>query len=78
MESDTQQKARLESIKLFRETEAKLHNCPLCSQQIETETPSIIAINNSLAELKENLTTTIAERPKLGQYVERLNLKQES
>ena len=74
----TQQKARLESIKLFRETDAELHSCPLCSQQIETEIPSISAINKSLVDLSENLTTTIAERPKLGQYVERLNLEQEN
>lgn len=74
----TQQKARLESIKLFGETEAELHSCPLCSQHIETEIPSISAINKSLAELSENLTTTIAERPKLGQYVERLNLEQDN
>lgn len=73
-----QQKARLESIKLFGETEAELHSCPLCSQQIETEIPSITAINKSLAELSENLTTTIAERPKLAQYVERLNLEQDN
>jgi hypothetical protein len=74
----TQQKARLESIKLFGETEAELHSCPLCSQQIETEIPSIAAINKSLADLSENLTTTIAERPKLGQYVERLSLEQDN
>ena len=47
----TQQKARLESIKLFGETEAELHSCPLCSQHIETEIPSIAAINKSLADL---------------------------
>lgn len=74
----TQQKARLESIKLFGKTEAELHSCPLCSQHIETEIPSIAAINKSLAELSKNLTTTIAERPKLGQYVERLNLEQDN
>ena len=74
----TQQKARLESIKLFGETEAELHNCPLCSQHIETEIPSIAAINKSLADLSENLTTTIAERPKLGQYVDRLGLEQDN
>jgi hypothetical protein len=73
-----QQKARLESIKLFGETEAELHNCPLCNQHIETEIPSIAAINKSLADLSENLTTTIAERPKLGQYVQRLSLEQDN
>ena len=74
----TQQKARLESIKLFGETEAELHSCPLCSQHIETEIPSIAAINKSLADLSENLTTTIAVRPKLGQYVQRLSLEQDN
>ncbi len=74
----TQQKVRLESISLFGDTEAELHNCPLCSQTIQTEIPSISAINKSLATLSENLTTTIAEKPKLGQYVERLTLNQEN
>lgn len=74
----TQQKARLESIKLFGETDVELHSCPLCSQHIETEIPSISAINKSLLNLSENLTTTIAERPKLGQYMERLNLEQDN
>jgi hypothetical protein len=74
----TQQKARLESIKLFSETDAVLHSCPLCNQNVETEIPSISAINKSLSDLSENLTTTIAERPKLGQYVERLNSEQDN
>lgn len=74
----SQQKARLESIKLFGETEAELHSCPLCSQNIETEIPSINAINHSLIHLSENLTTTISERPKLAEYVEKLALNQEN
>lgn len=74
----TQQKARLESIRLFGETEAELHSCPLCNQHIETEIPSIAAINKSLTRLSENLTTTIAERPKLSQYIERLSLEQDN
>jgi len=74
----TQQKVRLESIKLFGDTEAVLHNCPLCSQTIETDIPSISAINKSLTELSANLTTTIVEQPKLGQYVEKLSLSQEN
>jgi len=74
----TQQKIRLESIKLFLETESELHNCPLCSQNIEINIPSITAINKSLTELSANLTTTIVEQPKLGQYVEKLSLNQEN
>ncbi|SDH66712.1 DUF3732 domain-containing protein [Chitinophaga filiformis] len=74
----TQQKLRLESIKLFSETESELHHCPLCSQNIETNIPSVAAINKSLTELSDNLTTTIVEQPKLGQYVEKLSLNQEN
>lgn len=74
----TQQKARLESINLFGETEADLGNCPLCNHNIEQEIPSISAINKSLSNLTENLTTTISERPKLSQYSERLNLEQDN
>jgi len=73
-----QQKVRLESIHLFGESEAELHSCPLCSQLIENEIPSISAINKSLTSLSENLTTTIAEQPKLSQYVEKLLLRQDS
>lgn len=74
----TQQKSRLESIKLFGETEAEQHSCPLCSQPVEAEIPSIAAINKSLVDISENLKTTIAERPKLAYYVERLNSEQDN
>ncbi|UKB77364.1 DUF3732 domain-containing protein [Chryseobacterium sp. MEBOG07] len=73
----TQQKVRLESIQLFGETEAELHNCPLCSQTIDTTIPSIEAINRSLSQISENLTNTIQERPKLGSYIEKLTSNQD-
>lgn len=73
----SQQKARLESINLFKESEADMHICPLCSQNVETEIPSIIAINKSLVDLSENLNNTIAERPKLNQYIGRLSVEQD-
>lgn len=72
-----QQKIRLESINLFGETDAELHNCPLCSQHIETEIPSIQAINKSLANLSGNLATTLSEKPKLTEYVAKLGLDKE-
>lgn len=74
----TQQKARLESVKLFGETEAGLHSCPLCTQDLKSEIPSISAINKSLEDLSNNLQTTIAERPKLNQYVEKLNIERDT
>ncbi len=74
----TQQKARLESVKLFAETDAGLHSCPLCTQDLKSEIPSISAINKSLEDLSKNLQTTIAERPKLNQYVEKLNIERDT
>lgn len=74
----TQQKARLESINLFTTSEADLRSCPLCNHQLENEIPSVVAITQSLKELTENLTTTIAERPQLNKYAEKLNLEQET
>ncbi|MBK8484647.1 MAG: DUF3732 domain-containing protein [Saprospiraceae bacterium] len=74
----TQQKARLESVRLFGETEAGLHSCPLCTQDLKSEIPSISAINKSLEDLSNNLQTTIAERPKLNQYVEKLNIERDT
>lgn len=73
----TQQKVRLESIQLFGETEAELHSCPLCSQTMDTVIPSIDAINQSLSQISDNLTTTIQERPKLGSYIEKLTENQD-
>lgn len=74
----SQQKARLESIHLFGETESEPNGCPLCGQQIDTKIPSVEAINKSLSALSENLITTIAERPKLMEYIEKLSLEQDN
>lgn len=71
-----QQKVRLESIKLFGEKDGDLHHCPLCSQSVETQIPSIELINNSLVSISDNLSSTIQERPKLGQYIEALSVNQ--
>lgn len=68
----SQQKVRLESIKLFGQTEADLHSCPLCNQNLETEIPAIHSINKSLSHLSDNLQTTMAERPKLKGYIDKL------
>jgi len=73
-----QQQIRLESIKLFGETDAEMDNCPLCNQHLQVEIPSISAINKSLSSLSENLTTTIVERPKLNQFLQKLTLEKET
>ncbi len=73
----SQQQVRLESIKLLNGTEAKLHECPLCTQSIPNEIPSISAIQDSLMRLSNNLDLTIAERPKLSEYIEKLIVDRE-
>lgn len=73
----SQQKVRLESIKLFGESESEMHSCPLCSQTIHGNIPSIQAINNSLTVLSKNLSSTIVEKPKLSKHVEKLILEEE-
>lgn len=74
----TQQRARLESITLFDAGHLALHECPLCNQKLGIEIPSVEAINKSLSELSQNLTSTVAEKPKLGQYIERLSLEKDN
>lgn len=67
-EEANQQKARLESIGLYEETEAAHNACPLGNSALDTSIPAISAINNSLNELTENLRTTTIENPRLNQY----------
>jgi len=71
------QKVRLETINLYKPSEAQLHTCPLCSSDLETEIPSITSIKQSLQSLSENLQTTQAEAPRISKYVEGLNLRKQ-
>lgn len=73
-----QQKIRLESINLFKETEADLHSCPLCDNKVTNEVPSISAINDTLRSLSNNLQTTQAEAPRINKYIEGLMLQKDS
>jgi hypothetical protein len=73
-----QQKLRLETINLFSRNGFNSHSCPLCNQEINSEIPSISAINNSLETLSQNLTSTIAERPKLAKYLEGLGIERDN
>ncbi len=74
----SQQQVRLESIKLFGDTDAELHSCPLCATELKSDIPSINAIKKSLENISNNLKTTEAEKPRLDKYLETLNLKKEN
>lgn len=74
-----QQKIRLEHIGLFTESNHNSNNsCPLCNNVIDTEIPSIAAINNSLRQLNQSLEETVREKPRLNKYIEGLGLQREA
>jgi len=74
-----QQKIRLEHIGLFNESNHNdTNNCPLCNNIIETEIPSISAINNSLIELSQSLEETVREKPRLTKYLDGLGQQREA
>jgi hypothetical protein len=64
------QAERLESIGLFAEVEHEA--CPLCTHQLETPVPGARAIRASLQQLRNSLAATERERPRLREYVEKL------
>lgn len=73
------QKIRLEHIGLFNESiHTDNNSCPLCNNTIETEIPSIIAINNSLKELNQSLEETVREKPRLTKYLDGLGQQRET
>lgn len=74
----SQQKVRLESINLYKESEADFHNCPLCDNPLANEIPSISAIRDTLNDLSQNLQTTLAETPRINKYIDGLLLKKDS
>jgi len=69
----SQQRARLETIGLYSETEADHHSCPLCNSNLASEIPTVTAINRSLTELNSNLVTTTVESPKLAKFTDDLS-----
>jgi len=68
------QRLRLETIGLFEEVSVEeAHTCPLCSSHLEEKIPSVEQIFLSLSQLNHNLEAVDRERPKLREYIEKLN-----
>lgn len=68
-----QQELRLESINLFNNLNTiESEICPLCDQKLEVSIPTALKINKSINKLKNNLKITTKERPKLRQYINKL------
>lgn len=67
------QALRLESVNIYPKNKS-INNaiCPLCNSELESKTPTIEKIEESLMRLQNNLELTKKERPKLKQYLDNL------
>jgi hypothetical protein len=66
-----EQVARLEAIGVIDPT-MHVETCPLCASQLTIEVPEVSAIQRSLEDMRESLRTVERERPRLGEYLDRL------
>jgi hypothetical protein len=72
-----EQELRLESIHLFRQNEHNSEICPVCNHRLEVPIPSANAMQHSLEQLKHNLESITRERPKLREYINRLEVERD-
>jgi hypothetical protein len=71
------QELRLESIGLYNGADQEAHICPACSQDMPVAVPTADLMRQSLQQLKANLDATTKERPRLRDYIEKLQVQQE-
>lgn len=67
-----QQELRLKSIELFDLDVSSPDTCPLCSQKMPTELPTSKAMRGSLEDLRESLSMTKREKPRVDKYIQNL------
>lgn len=67
-----QHETRLESINLFNNGSDNSEICPLCSNSLQVPVPTALEINKSIKNLRNNLEITSIERPKLREYINKL------
>jgi hypothetical protein len=71
------QKLRLESIGLYEVKKQKADVCPICDQRMKVPVPHASSIIRALEQIRNNLEFTEKERPKLRDYIERLEKERE-
>lgn len=71
------QKLRLESIGLYDFKKHKTDVCPICDQRMKVPVPQANSIIRALEQINNNLAFTEKERPKLRDYIEKLEKEQE-
>ena len=72
-----EQELRLEAIGLFDTSTHDTRTCPLCENVLDTPVPGATAIAQSLEQLRSNLEFTTRDRPRLRDYIERLESTRE-
>jgi hypothetical protein len=72
------QELRLESIGLFDLGEQNARICPACSQEMVVPVPTVEGMRHSLKQLKTTLDATTKERPRLGEFIEKLATEREN
>ncbi len=69
-----QHELRLESINLYNDNlDNNIEICPVCSNKLKVPTPTALEINKSIKSLRSNLEITSKERPKLREYINKLD-----
>ena len=66
------QKDRLESVGLFENLTVEHSTCPICSNKLPTETPTIKAMKDSLLDLSKKLSDTEKQNPNLREKINKL------
>jgi hypothetical protein len=71
-EEMVEQRVRLQSINLLPRTDGDPSNCPVCHSVLEAPTPSVAALQQSLALVSSQLAGVNLERPRLQDYADGL------
>lgn len=67
----TIQRDRLEAVTLFEDT-TDVTTCPLCSSRLSSQVPKVLEIRKGLELLRRNLESVEGERPRLRDYLKKL------
>ncbi len=64
-----EQRARLQSIGLYRNNGVNAHTCPLCRHNLDATIPAAAAILESLQNIDKQMKTVARQRPRLDAYI---------
>lgn len=67
-----EQRARLESVGLIKDDDVGGNQCPICHSALAEPVPTVVAMQQSLTRLKDQLGAVQAERPRLTDAISRM------